>query len=80
MELISRDVKMIGFAEEEKKAFRIVERVLSNFQILYDEKDVLESVTTGECIQIKELRRIRGVLGFFYDEDRECPTQLYTLK
>lgn len=55
------------FTLEEVDALFKASEVLENIQNMYNEKDVLASPNDGEIIGVDELARVRGILGFLFN-------------
>lgn len=75
MTIYKESTKKIVLNEEERRAFETVDRILKEFQLNGTKANIvrLESSITGEYVQTKELARVRGVIGFFSEEN-----QIYT--
>lgn len=55
------------FSLEEVDALFKANEVLENIQNMYNEKDVLASPNDGEIVEVDELARVRGILGFLFN-------------
>lgn len=55
------------FSVEEVDALFKASKVLEEIQNMYDEKGVLASPNDGEIVEVDELARVRGILGFLFN-------------
>lgn len=52
--------------EEELKAIEVLEPMLAEIQNHFGEVNILQAVETGEVVEVEEIARVRGILGFLY--------------
>ena len=55
-----------NFSIEEVQAIDKTLQILTELQVIYDDKDVLTSVNDGEIVCVEELARVKGILSFIY--------------
>lgn len=67
MKVNNRKLYDIQFTLEELNALQDAERALTEVVTLFGSEGVLLAAETGECIDLSELNRVRGILDFFYD-------------
>lgn len=51
--------------ETQRAAIKVVDDMLSLMQDVFSDDTVFASLTTGECLQVEELKRVRGILDLF---------------
>lgn len=67
MKLSNQRFNVHEFTIEEVQAIFKASEVLEEIQNMYDEKDVLASPNDGEIVGVDELARVRGILGFLFN-------------
>lgn len=67
MTITNKNFNVHQLDREDCEALRKVEKIIEQLQALYDEKAVLSSPNTGEIVQVEELWRFRGILGFIME-------------
>lgn len=54
--------------ETQKAALKVVDDMLSLMQDTFGDEATLASLTTGECLDVAELKRVRGILDLFMQD------------
>lgn len=67
MKISTQRFNVHQFTVEEADALFKASEILEEIQNLYDEKDVLTSPNDGEIVGVDELARVRGILGFLFN-------------
>ena len=67
MKLNNRKLYDVQFTYEELCALEVAKRALSEVTVMFGSKGMLVAAETGECVDLSELNRVRGVLDFFHD-------------
>jgi len=65
MRIEKHSYETIHLTREEKEAFELVDKILDKIYCRYFSNASLESQLTGECVEMREIPRVRGILGFF---------------
>ena len=60
----------MNLTHEEIESFGVVENVLQSLYEAYGEGMLLTDLTSGVCIGISELPRVRGILSFIASTDK----------
>lgn len=67
MKVTNRKLYDCQFSYEELKALEGAERAITEIVTLFGSEGTLLAAETGECVELSELNRVRGILDFFYD-------------
>ena len=67
MKINNRKLYDIQFTYEELCALENAERAITEVVTLFGTEGYLMSAETGECVDLSELNRVRGILDFFHD-------------
>lgn len=57
-----KTVATLYSTDEQRAAIKIVDEMLELMQDVFSKEITLSSMTTGECLEIAEIARVRGVL------------------
>ena len=65
---IEREIMInLNLTHYERQALATIDALLLKMQTKFTDETKLQSVETGELLEIKELSRVRGVLGMIRD-------------
>lgn len=67
MKVTDRKLYDCQFSYEELEALAGAERAITEIVTLFGSEGTLLAAETGECVELSELNRVRGILDFFYD-------------
>lgn len=62
MKLERKTITQTNLTQEEKNAFKIVDKILLEWQMAFFPQVKFHSEDTGKTFQIEELSRVRGIL------------------
>lgn len=67
MKINDRKFYECQFSHEELNALEGAERAITEIVTLFGSEGMLVAAATGECVDLSELNRVRGILDFFCD-------------
>lgn len=67
MILVDHKLYDCQFNWNELEALAGAERAITEIVTLFGSEGTLLAAETGECVELSELNRVRGILDFFYD-------------
>ena len=67
MTVNNRKLYDVQFTFNELEALKRAERAIAEITTLFGSEGNLMSAETGEVVMLDELKRVRGILDFFYD-------------
>jgi hypothetical protein len=67
MKITDRKLYDCQFSWEELEALENAERAITEVVTLFGSEGTLVAAETGECVDLSELNRVRGILDFFHD-------------
>ena len=67
MKINDRKLYDCQFDHEELEALEGAERAITEIVTLFGSEGTLVAAETGECVDLSELNRVRGILDFFHD-------------